>query len=313
VKGGHGHERLLRWYPPAWRDRYGEELAAYLEDAFPPGRLPWRSLLSLAVGGIGERARYSGIAGDRLPAADRMRAAVLVVLCSWTAFVVGGSSFAKLSEHFDEALPASVAAHRLPDLAFTVVQVAAGGAGCLVVLGAALAVPALIRFLRSGGWAPLRPYALAAAACTVVAAGSAFPLSIWAHHLNDSQRNAGLSPYTGSFLAWAASVVASLVLWTTVAVVAARHVSFSRTLLLAEATLAVAVAAAMGVILVSTGVWWAELARSAPSFLNADPALPVTLRLAATVGLMLVASLTAAAGVARLATNPLLRSARLEP
>lgn len=310
MKGTAGRERLLRWYPPAWRDRYGEEFTAYLEDAFPSGRLPWKAVFSMVVGGIGERARYAGITGDRLPAADRARAAVLVVLCSWTAFVIAGSSFAKLSEHFDQALPHDMAAHHIPDVAFAIVQVAAGVAGCLVVLGALLALPSLVRFLRSGGWPAVRPYVLAAVACTVAAAASIIPLSIWAHHLTDSQRNSGLSLYTGTFLVWAILALAALSLWTAVAVVAARRVNFSPFLLRVEAALAVAVAAAMGVMLVSAAVWWAELARSAPSFLNADPSMPVTPKLAVTVGLMLVACVTATAGVVRLAKNPLLHPAR---
>ena len=310
MKGaGAGGERLLRWYPRAWRDRYGEEFAAYLEDAFPSGRLPWTARLSVVVGGMGERARYAGITGDRLPAADRARVAVLVVLCSWTAFVIAGSSFAKLSEHFDQALPQDMAAHHVPDVAFTVVQVAAGVAGGLVVLGALLAVPSLVRFLRSGGWPAIRPYVLAAVACTVAAAASIIPLSIWAHHLTNRQRNGGLSPYTAALLSWAVLGVAVLVLWTMVAVVAARRVTFSRSLLLSEAGLAVSVAAAMGVILVSTAVWWAELARSAPSFLN-DPSLPFNPRLVGTVGLMCFASLTAIAGVVSMAKNPSLNPSR---
>lgn len=53
MKSTDHRERLLRWYPPTWRDRYGEEFAAYLEDAHPSGRLPWRARLSVVVGGIG--------------------------------------------------------------------------------------------------------------------------------------------------------------------------------------------------------------------------------------------------------------------
>ncbi len=43
-------ERLLRWYPPAWRDRYADEIAFYMEDRYGPGRLPLAARLSLAFG-----------------------------------------------------------------------------------------------------------------------------------------------------------------------------------------------------------------------------------------------------------------------
>ena len=52
-------------------------------------------------------------------------------------------------------------AHHVPDLAFTVLQAMAGAAGILVVAGALLAVPAFVRFLRTGGWR-LRAWALPA-------------------------------------------------------------------------------------------------------------------------------------------------------
>ena len=29
--------RLPRWYPPAWRERYGEELLLYMQHSFGPG------------------------------------------------------------------------------------------------------------------------------------------------------------------------------------------------------------------------------------------------------------------------------------
>jgi hypothetical protein len=40
--------RLLRLYPPAWRDRYGEEYAAFLEE-LPAGRRVALDVLSLAL------------------------------------------------------------------------------------------------------------------------------------------------------------------------------------------------------------------------------------------------------------------------
>jgi hypothetical protein len=50
-------QRLLRWYPPAWRHRYGEELMALLEDTYGTGPLPRRCRTSLFRSGMIERAR----------------------------------------------------------------------------------------------------------------------------------------------------------------------------------------------------------------------------------------------------------------
>ena len=78
-------------------------------------------------------------------------------MCAWTAFVLAGGSFQKLSEHFTQAVPARD--HTLPNIAFGAVFAAAIIGGLLVLSGAAIALPALGRFLRAGGWASVRPSA----------------------------------------------------------------------------------------------------------------------------------------------------------
>jgi hypothetical protein len=216
-----------------------------------------------------------------------------MVLGSWTAFVIAGSSFAKLSEHFDSALPNGMAAHHAADLAYTAVQTVAVVATLMVTAGAALALPAFVRYLHSGGWSHIRRHTYRAAACTVLTAGVTVPLMTWAHHLDHSQRNGGLFTYSLLFLAWAALVAVTLILWTVLAVTAAKQVAFSRPLILGEAGLAVAVAAAMVVMLAATALWWAAMAINAPSFLSSHRSIPLNTRLLTTVALMTLAGATA--------------------
>ncbi len=40
--------KLLRWYPRAWRERYGEEFLAMVEDSLAGGRPTWRLRLGVA-------------------------------------------------------------------------------------------------------------------------------------------------------------------------------------------------------------------------------------------------------------------------
>jgi hypothetical protein len=47
--------------------------------------------------------RSPGDATQRPPPVDRMRAGAWAIHAAWTAFVIAGISFAKFSEHFDEA------------------------------------------------------------------------------------------------------------------------------------------------------------------------------------------------------------------
>jgi hypothetical protein len=292
----------LRWYPRSWRARYGAELIALLDDEYE-GHLPALVHFGLVTAGLRQRARQSGLTGDSAPAAQGVRAGALVVLAAWVAFAIAGLSFAKFSEHFDEALPHNMSAHRLTDLAFTGLQIVAGVASVLVVVGALLALPALVRYLRAGGWPSVRGHFLRALACTGLTFAVTVPLVVWAHHLTPHQRNAGLHLYGTLFLIWAALMVTTLTLWTVVAIVVGSRVVFSKAILTAEAILAVVIAVAMVVMVGATAVWWGAMAKDAPAFLNASPGgvpgSPWDVWLVATVALMVLAMGAAAAGVIR--------------
>ncbi len=295
--------RLLRWYPPAWRERYGEEFLVFMQDSFGPDKPSLTARLSIVAGGIRERARRSGLSGDSGPPADRVRAGILLVLVSWTAMVVAGASFAKMSEHFDSAMPNGASAHYLPDLSYTFIQVAAGVAGLIVIAAAGLALPTFVRYLRAGGWPSIRAHALRAAGCTLLTAGTTAPLLAWAHHLSAHQRNGGSIGYGILFLVWAALVVVTFVLWTVFAVVTARNVTLSRALLAAQASMAVVVALAVIGILAATGLWWALIAQRAPTFLSGDSSTPFTVRIGGTVAVMVLAAAAATAGAVRIARS----------
>jgi hypothetical protein len=49
--------RVLRWYPAAWRRRYGDELIALLDDTYGERRLGLRVRMSLLQSGVRERIR----------------------------------------------------------------------------------------------------------------------------------------------------------------------------------------------------------------------------------------------------------------
>jgi hypothetical protein len=49
--------RVLRWYPAAWRRRYGEELIAMLDDTHGDDELPQAARRSLIRSGLIERVR----------------------------------------------------------------------------------------------------------------------------------------------------------------------------------------------------------------------------------------------------------------
>jgi hypothetical protein len=142
---------------------------------------------------------------------------------------------------------------------------------------------------------------------TVMTVGAVVPLSVWAHHLDQFQRNGGDGLYSGAFVAWALLVAATLAQWTAAGVAAACRIDLSRRVLHFEAVLAVAVAATMVVITAATALWWGTMARDAPWFLQGTATgtspSPFTVQLVLTMGLMLTAALVAAYGVVRVARS----------
>ncbi len=134
---------LLRWYPPGWRARYGDEFDALMEDTLGERPPTPRLRLAIALAGLRERGREAGVVGDSTSPARRARAGSLLVLCAWVAFVVAGSSFAKLSEGFGLTEPTRTGS--LSSDAYRAVTVVAIVACLVVMVGMAIAVPAFLR------------------------------------------------------------------------------------------------------------------------------------------------------------------------
>ncbi len=286
--------RLLRWYPDAWRRRYGDELAALIEDELDGGRPTLGLRVSLARGGLAERARHAGLVGHSRPARERVRAGALVVLAGWTAAMVAGAVFANTSEHFSfSAPPATLATARG---AFTAVVVLGVVGAASVLAGAVVALPAAVAHLRSGGWGSVRGPVVRASVVTAAAAAGLVPLAAWARHLDVAQRNGADGAYLAAVATWAALVVAGLALWTVAGVSWARRLDLGVRVLRIEAALAVVVALVTACLAVAVGVWWAAMARAVPWY--QPVAAPGTHPLAVPDTLVTVESLLLAASVA---------------
>lgn len=261
--------RLLRWYPSAWRDRYGEEFLALMEDDLG-GRDPGALYRLRVIGsGIHQRARHTGLVGVGATKVERQRAGSLLVLVAWNLVVLAAASFSKESEHFAGALvPHS---RLLPQVTYDVV-VALGVVGTAIVLaGFFLSLPSFARYLRGGGWPAIRNRVLVAGSLLVATLVAVVPLAAWAHHLGVVQRNGGDLSYTGAFLGWALLAGSSIVAWTVVAVASARRVTLSLRVLAVESRLAVALAGVMVALLVSTVVWWVAMVTRSPGYIYSSP------------------------------------------
>ena len=299
--------QLMRWYPPRWRDRYGDEFLALCEDIVGDRPPSLRLRVSIAVGGLRERAFECGLAGQTAPRSERTRTGALVVLCAWTLFVLAGAGFAKLAEHAGAAV--GTESRWQIDLSYTGIQALAVIAGLAVVTGALVAVPSFVRFVEARQWSTVRGLFVAAAGTTVAAAVGGVGLARWAGHIPSVDREAGVWPYGAAFVLSAATAATALVAWTAAGVATARRLRFSARQLRLYVALAYVVAFAMGLITIATVAWWVTMGTHAPWFLhNTPPGSPgsmLDLRVDVTVAVMVLADGLALGGLGRIGRHPL--------
>jgi hypothetical protein len=69
-------ERLLRWYPPTWRERYGEEFTDHLEQEFAERPVDLRRSLNVAFKGLAARVEDLGLSNASLSPGGQTRAAL---------------------------------------------------------------------------------------------------------------------------------------------------------------------------------------------------------------------------------------------
>jgi len=262
---------LLHAYPRAWRERYGDELVSLIEAGAEGGRVSLRVKLDVLGAGLVQRLRSSGLAGDEVPPEGRIRAGVLLVLSSWSAFVVAGIALAKTAEHWQAATPRPD--RGVPRAAYDGVVLAAGLGSLAVLLGIVLTARPLYAFLRAGGWRQIRRPVLRGLAATGLTVAALIPSVGWAHHLTNAQRNGGDFLYGMAFLGVGALAVASIGLWTHAAVVTARRLALTSGSLRRETLLAAATTSAMVVMTLAATVWWTSVDASAPAFFGGG-ALP---------------------------------------
>jgi hypothetical protein len=239
--------RLLRWYPRAWRERYGGELAALIQDDLDEGRPAWRLRLSVIGGGLRERgrqARHAAAASVRRPAGHDRWGTILMagLVCG---FIPG-----------DLAAP-SAAAGAWQAVALDALLAAVALTGAIVVADGLAALPALVRFLRAGGWPKIRRRIAWAAGATVAVGGGLAGLVLVL--VSGSHRPAQLN---ASWAYWAGVVVTALAmtvaigLWAIAATATARHLTLTPRVRAAQLVLGAVIPAAVTAMVVTLALWW---------------------------------------------------------
>jgi hypothetical protein len=204
-----GLEKLLRWYPRAWRKRYGEEFLAMVEDTLDGGHPTPRLRVEVAWGGIRERARGQARFCGRTAVAV-LRVALGPRIDQWWAFLMAGWILASIPAEFGVSLPAATAGR-----AMAVLDAEAGIAALLVPVVLArgvIALPAFGRFLRAGGWPKIRRRVTWAAGATATAVGALVGLVLVPGPMTFAQWNQSPT-YALGVLVTALLVSAAIWLW----------------------------------------------------------------------------------------------------
>jgi hypothetical protein len=278
---------MLRWYPAAWRARYGDEFAELLIAEFDEQPRSWRRAVDVARGGLMARLTRVGLTSNPLEPAEQLRAGLATAACGLaTCLALGIAMWAQLTIGWVWAAPGTSGP--------TVVMVAMSASVMLLAVLALLAALPLAwavacGVLRRAGSGLRRPALLAAAGLATLAAGSRHFENGWPGTGAHSWAQPGLVPAGVAAFSWAATLsvsaywahpaalaafpaaeiawmaVSPAALIATVAGVAGlvRRLDLSARALRYEAWLAGGAAAAMTVFLAGAG-WWVLAGASGP-------------------------------------------------
>ena len=205
--------RLVRLYPHAWRERYGDELEALILESCAGGPVTLRTRVNVTLSAVREHARR--LAPGHGAAPERSRMGMMLALWAWMLFVCAGASVQRASEHWQGSVPSS--ARDLPAAAFDALLAGATAGGVLVLVGFAVLLPSAWSLWRTRQGREIRAAVVRSAAATLLAFVAGVAVVVWARHLTSSQRNGGDVAYAAAFVAFALLVALCLASWTATA------------------------------------------------------------------------------------------------
>jgi hypothetical protein len=179
--------RLLRWYPPSWRARYGDEFTELLLAELAEQPRSWRRTANVAASGLLARCTRAGLTSHELPPAEQIQAGVATLGGALAALLTFGvAMLAQLATGWQWTSPRSASA-----VAGTVAMSA--GAVLLVLIGLAAVVPvawaATVAAIGHRDGRLARPVGLALACAAALAIGTRHFQNSWpgtggtgAHH-----------------------------------------------------------------------------------------------------------------------------------
>jgi hypothetical protein len=244
--------RLLRWYPKAWRERYGEELLVLIQDTVDEGRPTWRLRLGVVRGGLRERVHQAVRAGT---AAAKRKSA------GWWMTVVAAGILGGLPWNLKASLPPARAWQKTA--AFDVLLGAFAVTGVVVLASGLVAAPAFIAFLREGGWRKIRRRVAWAAGATVAAGGGLAGLFLGQRSMSSAELSHS-GTYGAGVVATTAALTAASGLWASAAAAAAKQLKLATRARAAQPLLAAVTLIAAFAIVPANLIWLAATESSLP-------------------------------------------------
>jgi hypothetical protein len=196
--------RLVRWYPPAWRARYGEEFAELLiADLLERPRSPSRTV-DVARAALHAQLAERGLAGGAGESADRLRSSLgALAVCLAVFLTFGVALWSQLTVGWQWSAPDSPAtafAMRAMSLALP----------ALLALGTLAAVPvawaAIIALARRDTVRVRLPVLMFAVGATVLIVGGRHFAHGWPGTGGRPWADKGLVPAGPASFAWAATL-----------------------------------------------------------------------------------------------------------
>ena len=213
--------RLLRAYPAAWRERYGEEWRRLIVELRRPSRESPGTLVRHRPRGPARarsRARAARACAPGTRTGDRCAPSTPDALRPRRLRRREGIRALAGSDTGGQARRSRRRVRRPAQTA--------GVGSALVVLGVALILPRLAALIRGGGWAGIRRPILRALVLSACAAAATIGLALWAHSLTPAQRNGHDTLYGAVFVAWILVVASCLFAWASAAAAAARRLRY---------------------------------------------------------------------------------------
>jgi hypothetical protein len=238
-------QRLIRWYPAAWRARYGDEFAELLiSDICERPRSAARTL-DVARSGVVARVARTGLCGTALEASEQARASLALLGCCLAVFLgFGAAMWSQLTIGWQWSEPAH-AATAVATVVTSVMMVAFTGLGLLAAAPVVWVVASRIVRGRSRGLVvPAVAFCVAAA---VGVAGARHFQNGWPGTGGHAAGHPGLVPSGMAAFSWASTLFISAY-WAHPSALGAFPAAELAWMAVSPVALAVAVAAAATVV-----------------------------------------------------------------